>query len=323
MPGYTPWQLGLFAHETGHFLGLRHTFVGNDDRVTDTPSNAINYILSHGGTAAALDGDNISLYPGDDPVTDTNPDPGTYYYTHYVSSDTVNGPATFTLSAGAPINMSWTFTPPRSNLMSYYNWTNQTVTSGQAAVMNKWYRMRFTDHSWLAGAYLIGNSGNGGEDDTSVRFFDQQGAGGNGGGCGCPFGQALAATAAAGQASFQPNWGPVTAASAQPIIRGATPALSSPVTSSPSRAVAPSAPRVVDALFEGLKDTGWGGPLQSLGSTERHQEHAVEQPPHQLADVRAGHLVTTDLARQRLKRNRAAAPVLVAEAERFAEFGLP
>jgi hypothetical protein len=215
MPGYTPWQLGLFAHETGHFLGLRHTFVGDSDRVTDTPARAVGYILSHGGTAAALDGDNVSLYPGDDPVTDTNPDPGTYYYTHYVSSDPVNGPATFTLTAGAPSYLSWTFTPPCSNVMSYYNWADQTVTPDQTAVMNKWYRMRFVDHTWRAGAYVIGNSGNGGEDDTDVHFADPQGSGGHGGGCGCPFCQARAAAASAVQASLPPNSGSATVASAR------------------------------------------------------------------------------------------------------------
>ena len=88
-------NVGLFAHEMGHFLGLTHTFP-TDPFVS--VQAAENYFLANGKNPAIFDGDGIS---------DTELDPG--IRTLECSTDT-----TVTLAGTV-------FTLPRHNLMSYYN----------------------------------------------------------------------------------------------------------------------------------------------------------------------------------------------------------
>ena len=120
------WQL---AHDTGHYLGLPHTFVGWSDADTDTPAKAAEYIKKKGGSAAGLDGDGIA---------DTPPEAGTNFYKNkgwnfctgndsYVISGTTND--------GKPF--SCTFTPDRHNVMSYFACETMKFTKGQVARMRQ------------------------------------------------------------------------------------------------------------------------------------------------------------------------------------------
>ena len=120
----------IFAHETGHFFGLNHTFPGWEDNhffcsqdakfcggnffnavppaAPDSVSKEatqimLDYINAHGSSTAAFDGDGLS---------DTPPDPGTqYYFTQHW--DPCNGPATFQIGP-------YSFSPDRHNVMSYF-----------------------------------------------------------------------------------------------------------------------------------------------------------------------------------------------------------
>jgi hypothetical protein len=129
------WQL---AHDTGHYLGLAHTFPGWADDLTDTPAKASEYIKNNGGTAAALDGDKIA---------DTPPEAGTSFYAkqgwNYCAgheSYTING------KLGSGANFSYTFTPDRHNVMSYFACETMKFTKGQVARMRQTLQLPVRKH---------------------------------------------------------------------------------------------------------------------------------------------------------------------------------
>lgn len=101
MPGFDDTRvcgnqnITLFAHELGHYFGLRHTF----PRVYKSVGDAEQHLIAHGNSRAAFDGDGF---------TDTQPDP--------VIEMTGCGsqPASLVLNG-------LSFTLPRTNVMSYYN----------------------------------------------------------------------------------------------------------------------------------------------------------------------------------------------------------
>ena len=129
------WQM---AHETGHYLGLAHTFPDWNDSPTDTPAKAAEYIKKNGGTAAALDGDGI---------LDTPPEAGTAFYKNngwnYCTghdSYVING----TKTDGKPF--SYTFTPDRKNVMSYFACETMKFTKGQVARMRETLQLPVRKH---------------------------------------------------------------------------------------------------------------------------------------------------------------------------------
>ena len=105
---------GVLAHEVGHYLGLFHTHPGWGNTSVET----IEKLVSEGGTAA-LNGDLLA---------DTPPDPGAFYYREKVDPDACGGPASFTIKGK-------TFTPQRSNVMSYFRCPPVTMTPGQVKVI--------------------------------------------------------------------------------------------------------------------------------------------------------------------------------------------
>jgi hypothetical protein len=117
---------GLFAHELGHYLGLNHTFPGWNDLATDTDTEIWQYILTSGGKEAALDGDGIP---------DTPPEAGAAYYANK-GWKFCSGPASYTVTTKLGFkSYSWTFTPQRDNIMSYFACGPMRLTAGQVARM--------------------------------------------------------------------------------------------------------------------------------------------------------------------------------------------
>ncbi|MEP7345207.1 MAG: hypothetical protein ABI877_08065 [Gemmatimonadaceae bacterium] len=109
------------AHEFGHYLGLYHTFVGWEDwnpvytsaPATRTPAQVqqalLDFLSPYGGTASALDGDQLS---------DTPPDPsGPLYGALGLSPCTTNTIAASGMIGGVAATIS--FSPSTSNVMSY------------------------------------------------------------------------------------------------------------------------------------------------------------------------------------------------------------
>lgn len=108
-------NIGLFAHEVGHYLGLAHTFGPTFNTVAEAQS----YYIANGRNPALFDGDGRS---------DTPPDP-------FVGALCCN-PAATTITLD-----STEFPLPRSNIMSYYE-PRSDVSSSQAWTMRQTLAIR-------------------------------------------------------------------------------------------------------------------------------------------------------------------------------------
>ena len=135
----TPDNGNFIAHEVGHYLGLFHTHPGwgTSSLYPSTANTAakaeqalVDFAAANGGAPGAFNGDLLS---------DTNPDCCRNIYDLRGLSHTSSGPASITIkgTVGGK-NVSFTLTPPRNNLMSYFFWgAPQTLTSQQKAVVQK------------------------------------------------------------------------------------------------------------------------------------------------------------------------------------------
>ncbi len=127
-------EFTLLAHELGHYLGLSHTFPGRSDEFTDTPEKASEYIADNGGTKEALDGDGIA---------DTPPEAGTSFYFNQGWDTCSQWNDSYTIS-GLKVSgeaFSYTFTPDRNNVMSYFSCEPMAFTPGQVKRMREWLQM--------------------------------------------------------------------------------------------------------------------------------------------------------------------------------------
>lgn len=109
-------NIGLFAHEVGHYLGLAHTFGPTFNTVAEAQS----YYIGNGRNPALFDGDGRS---------DTSPDP-------FISALCCNPAAATTITLD-----STSFPLPRSNIMSYYE-PRSDVSSSQAWTMRQTLAIR-------------------------------------------------------------------------------------------------------------------------------------------------------------------------------------
>jgi hypothetical protein len=112
MPGFTDTQawgrpnLGLFAHEAGHYLGLAHTFRTEFTSLEQAEA----YFAQLNNDPAIFDGDGLS---------DTPPDPGLHFDEVAASS-----------TASVVLN-GVEFLLPRDNIMSYYAHPWKTLSPQQ------------------------------------------------------------------------------------------------------------------------------------------------------------------------------------------------
>ncbi len=123
-PAQNIWQM---AHDLGHYFGLGHTFPGNNDGLTDTPARAAQYIRDNGGTREALDGDGIA---------DTPAEAGTTYFAKQGWA-LCSGHDSYTIT-GTKTNgqaFSYTYSPARNNIMSYFACEPMGFTAGQVRAM--------------------------------------------------------------------------------------------------------------------------------------------------------------------------------------------
>jgi hypothetical protein len=113
MPGFSVTQvcghqnLGLLAHELGHYMGLSHTFPLDG---FDSVAEAQTYFDNNGNNPQSFDGDGLA---------DTLPDPnvGTeVFQCRHTTSLTLNG---------------YQFILPRNNIMSYYDEFRKMITPQQ------------------------------------------------------------------------------------------------------------------------------------------------------------------------------------------------
>jgi hypothetical protein len=106
-------NLGLFAHELGHYMGLSHTFAREFASVQEAES----FFSANGNNPAIFDGDGLS---------DTPPDP-------YVNISQVQCQATTT-----SLSLNGTqFILPRNNIMSYYDDPAKTITPQQVQIVRQ------------------------------------------------------------------------------------------------------------------------------------------------------------------------------------------
>jgi|GEM_PF-3039809 len=109
-------NITLFAHELGHYFGLRHTF----HEIYKTNAAAQNAWNKSNKNPAFFDGDGL---------TDTPPD----VFTNE-----------FQCAKGSSISLSGTsFTVPRQNIMSYHDSIQKTLTKEQIALMRQVALLRF------------------------------------------------------------------------------------------------------------------------------------------------------------------------------------
>ncbi len=135
----TPDRGNFLAHEVGHYLGLFHThpgwgtseiYKGNADTAAKAEQRVIEFAAANGGTVSAFNGDLLS---------DTNPDCCRDLYSQRGLSHTSAGPASVSVS-GKVGNKSYSFTltPPRDNVMSYFFWgAPQRLTASQAQTIHQ------------------------------------------------------------------------------------------------------------------------------------------------------------------------------------------
>jgi hypothetical protein len=116
MPGFTDSQetSHYLAHETGHYLGLNHTFPAEFPTLADAQF----YFKQHGYDPSAFDADGLS---------DTPPDPLVQ------SNEHITPPTTLTLKDGN--NNDVVFQLPTTNLMSYYNTPTRTISQQQTDIV--------------------------------------------------------------------------------------------------------------------------------------------------------------------------------------------
>ncbi len=106
-------NIGLFAHELGHYMGLSHTFAREFGSVQEAES----FFTVNGNNPAVFDGDGLS---------DTPPDP-------YVNVSQVQCLATTT-----NLSLNGTqFILPRNNIMSYYDDPAKTITPQQVQIVRQ------------------------------------------------------------------------------------------------------------------------------------------------------------------------------------------
>jgi hypothetical protein len=126
------------AHETGHYLGLAHTFPGWNDLETDTPAKAAAYIKSNGGKFEALDGDGLA---------DTPPEAGFSFYANQ-GWNYCTGHDSYVIS-GTKVDgkvFSYTYKPDRHNVMSYFTCETVKFSKGQVARMRETLQLPVRKH---------------------------------------------------------------------------------------------------------------------------------------------------------------------------------
>jgi hypothetical protein len=117
-------NIGLLAHELGHYFGLAHTFASQ----FDNEQQATQYLREHGNNPAAFDGDGLS---------DTLPDPDIKSYLGNPNHHCGRSPSAVVLDGRA-------FELPRTNVMSYYDPDGTGPSAGQRLTPQQVQRVQAT-----------------------------------------------------------------------------------------------------------------------------------------------------------------------------------